>query len=236
MVFLPIVKRPLSRYKHRTVANVIEQFQDLVERRIRELETNTFAIEQRNGLPPDSIRNVLRGEKKNGPTLARVSEICAALGLDLYFGPRRVPTGQPGLSEQSGDGPKPRKGWLPMPWHDADRHPGAAPVAFDPSWFDTHQVVADRLAMVAPIRDAVGSAAEPREILALVDRMADRRGGPHAWALREHQVVALRQVQFVGGYTIIHPVRMGDPSRLFLPAAADLPALLGRVIWTCSLF
>lgn len=61
----------------------------LIEDRLKALETNAFAVEQRAGLPPDAIRNVLRSQKKDGPTLGRAQQICDALGLEFYIGPRR---------------------------------------------------------------------------------------------------------------------------------------------------
>lgn len=64
-------------------------FAETVRQRLDELETSPFAIETAMGLPPDAIRNVLRGVGKSGPTYARIREICDAIGLEFYVGPRR---------------------------------------------------------------------------------------------------------------------------------------------------
>lgn len=61
----------------------------MIAQRLVELGTTAFAVEIRAGLPPDAIRNVIRSKKKDGPSLSRTKEICDALGLDFYFGPRR---------------------------------------------------------------------------------------------------------------------------------------------------
>lgn len=66
-----------------------KQFGHIVEERLRALKTNAFAVEKAFGLPPDAIRNVVRSEKRSGPTLSRVQEICTALDLEIYIGPRR---------------------------------------------------------------------------------------------------------------------------------------------------
>ncbi|PTE15967.1 S24 family peptidase [Pseudogemmobacter blasticus] len=66
-----------------------QQFGEIIAQRLKALETNAFAVETASGLPPDAIRNVIRSEKKSGPTLSRAQEICAALGLELYIGPKR---------------------------------------------------------------------------------------------------------------------------------------------------
>lgn len=61
----------------------------MVDERLKALQTNAFAVEQRAGLPADAIRNVMRSQKKDGPTLGRAQEICEALGLEFYIGPPR---------------------------------------------------------------------------------------------------------------------------------------------------
>lgn len=66
-----------------------EQFGEIVAQRLKSLNTNTYAAEIAAGLSADAIRNVLRSQKKSGPTLSRVEEICSALGLELYIGPPR---------------------------------------------------------------------------------------------------------------------------------------------------
>lgn len=201
-----------------------------------ELDTNAFAAEQRAGLPPDSIRNVLRADTKNGPTLNRAAEICEALDMEFYFGPRRVPSGQPGLAEDgSAVSLMPRKGWLPIPWHEDDQRPGSAPVAFDPVWIRHHQLAIERLAMVAPARLGDGPTADPRETLALVDRHASRQGGPHLWALLDRRSVILRPVQFSDPDILVFAPRPGGSTAIHRPGAPDHPKLLGRVVWTGTL-
>ena len=61
----------------------------LIEKRLKELNTNAFAFERAHGLPADAIRSVLRGGKKGGTALNRAKELCEALGLELYIGPPR---------------------------------------------------------------------------------------------------------------------------------------------------
>ncbi|MCZ4258650.1 helix-turn-helix transcriptional regulator [Sulfitobacter sp. G21635-S1] len=66
-------------------------FQKIVRNRLSELDEKVYAIEKKHGLPADALRNVGRGDKHSGPRLARVEEICNALGLELYIGPPRAP-------------------------------------------------------------------------------------------------------------------------------------------------
>ena len=78
-------------------------FVALVKERLLALDTNAFAVEKSAGLPPDAIRNVIRSEKKSGPTLSRVDEICQALDLEIYIGPRRDEENLPVLRGRSPD-------------------------------------------------------------------------------------------------------------------------------------
>jgi phage repressor protein C with HTH and peptisase S24 domain len=64
-------------------------FAEAVAKRLKALDDTAFAVEQRHGLPEDSIRSILRGIKKSGTTLNNAQRVCAALDLELYIGPRR---------------------------------------------------------------------------------------------------------------------------------------------------
>lgn len=69
-----------------------ETFADVIRSRLEALGTTVFAVESAHDLPPDTIRNVLRGGGKSGPTLKKVKQICEALGLELYVGEPREHT------------------------------------------------------------------------------------------------------------------------------------------------
>lgn len=84
-----LYRTPDFRYLSRIVTKYADQFGDIVAQRLKALNTNAYAIETSSGLAPDAIRNVTRSQKKAGPTLSRVEEICSALGLELYIGPPR---------------------------------------------------------------------------------------------------------------------------------------------------
>lgn len=63
---------------------------NLVEQRLKALNTNAFAFEKAHGFPADALRSVLRGGKKAGTAINRAQEICRALGLEFYVGPPRA--------------------------------------------------------------------------------------------------------------------------------------------------
>lgn len=62
---------------------------EAIQNRLKQLETNAFAVEKRFGLPEDAIRSILKGGRKSGTSINRAQEICAALGIELYIGPPR---------------------------------------------------------------------------------------------------------------------------------------------------
>jgi SOS-response transcriptional repressor LexA len=66
-----------------------QSFADIVQKRLKEIGKRAFTVEQARGLPRDAIRNVLRSEKQDGPTLSRARQIAEALGLEFYIGPPR---------------------------------------------------------------------------------------------------------------------------------------------------
>ncbi|ALF02142.1 S24 family peptidase [Salipiger abyssi] len=93
-----------------------------IEAKLAELKLRPYAAEQRFGLPADTLRNILRApvkpdSKKAGPTLAKVADVCAALGLEIYIGPPRE-TGMP-------PPPPPEGAFANVPLHEASLAAGA---------------------------------------------------------------------------------------------------------------
>lgn len=72
----------------------------LVEQRLKALDTNPFAFEKAHGFPEDSLRSILRGnKKKSGTAINRAQEICAALGIDFHIGLAPEPPHLPPVDE-----------------------------------------------------------------------------------------------------------------------------------------
>ena len=78
----------------------MRNFREIVTARLKEFGLPTAAVERSGGLPPDTIRNVLRGRP---PRYKQVLDICDALDLDLVIKPRRETEPQ-----QETDGPTKR--------------------------------------------------------------------------------------------------------------------------------
>jgi phage repressor protein C with HTH and peptisase S24 domain len=84
-----MVKKDKSRYFPRFVDSAEDTLAREVAARLKELDTNAYAVEKASFLPADAVRSILRGNKKSGTTLNRAKDVCEALGLELYIGPPR---------------------------------------------------------------------------------------------------------------------------------------------------
>ena len=63
-----------------------KEFRKIVEARLRETGQTRHSAAVSHGLPGDAVSRVLSGTE---PKLDRVADICEALDLELYIGPRR---------------------------------------------------------------------------------------------------------------------------------------------------
>lgn len=109
-----------------------QDFSKLVAERLEALGSTPYAIEKAFDLPPDAVRNVLRGAKKSGTPLNRAREICEALGLEFYIGPPRQV-----LPEDRGTRDDAQFAWVPL--HEATLSAG-------PGFDNATEAVAETLA------------------------------------------------------------------------------------------
>jgi hypothetical protein len=213
------------------VENFTDAFGELVEQRLQALHTTPFAVEKAHDLKPDSIRNVLRSARKAGPTLSRAEEICRALDLEFYIGPKRQSSG---FSEDTAASDlhrveAMRAGYLPIPWHYPVAGSGSSPVALDSRWLDENGIVPDNLTALMP--DDVLLADSPASApLVIIDAMAPRVGGPSLWCFREAGRNTLARLQFDAGITLVVPAHADQAIRV-LPKASAAITILGRTVW-----
>lgn len=65
-------------------------FHEIVQARLDELGENPFSIAGKSGISYDKIRSVIRQDHRRAdPKVETAREICAALDLEFYIGPRR---------------------------------------------------------------------------------------------------------------------------------------------------
>lgn len=212
-------------------------FSTLVEQRLSALGTNAFAAEQAAGLPPDAIRNVIRSQKKDGPSISRAKEICDALGLEFYIGPKRELMGFSDSAEHSDLAAVEalRSGYLPIPWHEALGRKGSAPIAFSRDWLASNEIVPDVLKAVA-ITEAGLLAGETKNTVALVDTSAAQRGSTGLWCVQEGTSAIVCRLAFHEEMIVLIP---RDPSAPVRVVSRPLPLghkVLGRVVWAGSIY
>lgn len=145
----------------------------IVSDRLDELGTTPFTVENEKSLPPDAIRNVLRSSK-SGPTLNRVHEICAALDLEIYIGPKRPQEDLQGFAEDAisriepslnGNPEALRQGYLPLPFNRDDTHRGASPLALARAWLLDRGLNPSKLSVVTVPNDDMEPALSIGELL-----------------------------------------------------------------------
>lgn len=154
------------------MASLAEEFPEIVRKRLEALNSSAYAEERKADLPADAIRNIMRAGDPHGPRLARLQEVCDALGLDLYIG-------EPGAGRASSGGPIPDD-FAAIPHLEAvlSAGPGAEPsnglvehLAFRRDWLYRIGVRADKAAIVSVRGDSMSPTLDDGDLV-LVD------GGP----------------------------------------------------------
>ena len=111
--------------------------------------TNAYRAALAAGLPQEAIRQVINGHE---PRAGRLSEICRALGLEFYVGPRRGPTA---------DQPAPAMDQL-----------DSEPISGKPVVFDHGGELPSQAPFEGVLRSAIVPIAD-REIAAVIAALAD---------------------------------------------------------------
>jgi len=215
------------------MVNSASSFSLLLEQRLAALGTNAFAAEQAAGLPADAIRNVIRSVKKEGPSISRAKEICDAVGLEFYIGPKRELSGfsDPGQGTDLGRTEALRSGFLPIPWHATAKRRGSAPVALQSSWLASEGIIPDHLQAIMPDRVQI-SAADPKKTVAVLDTSADLKGSHSLWCYSLSGEVTVGRAAFTDNVIVVFPDPDKDgPIRIIDRHAQQGFAILGRVIW-----
>lgn len=147
-------------------------FEETIKQEIARQQTNVFALEQAAGLAPDAIRNVLRSSKKSGPTLGRAKEICDALGLEFYIGPKRHIETAPEVLADDNDFVKVNRYDVALSAGDGragDNAAPLAPIAFRANWMRDHGLVASNCCVVSVSGDSMEPALRDGDLV-LVDQ------------------------------------------------------------------
>lgn len=210
----------------------VSPFSALVEQRLAALGTNAFAAEQAARLPPDAIRNVIRSQKKDGPSISRAKEICDALGLEFYIGPKRDLRGfsDPAGTSELSDVEAIRAGFLPIPWHQEAMKRGSAPVALQASWLASEGISPDGLTAIVPTQ--VGfSLSEAKNTVAILETAALQKGSGALWCYRDGGELGVSRAAFNSDVIVLFPGADEGEARIVDRKSPSGLKMLGRVVW-----
>lgn len=212
--------------------NLTGRFVELIDQQLKALNTNAFAVEQAHGLPPDSIRNVLRSEKRSGPTLAKTEEICKALGLEIVIRPHTLSRDFPeadGVTPRAFDGTN-RPGHIPIPWHLEAKRTESCPIGFSGDWLDKIGVVPGDLAAVMP--DFVElEGAISKNTVALLETLSPRRGSSEVWCYKMAGQLRVARFAFTEKVTVVLPKNANEAPAIYDKVGSKKLHILGKVIW-----
>jgi phage repressor protein C with HTH and peptisase S24 domain len=221
----------------------VEHAQDTLAREVSErlsaLGTNAFAVENSAGLPADAVRSILRGGKKAGTTLNRAQDVCNALGLELYIGPRRD-SGAVQVIDREAE-------YAHIPVHDAMLAAGAGAfngaeevvdfLAFRRDWLRRLGLDPSR----AVIARATGDSMQPcvwHGDLVLIDRSRidppmhsrpDRGRRAPVFALLDEGAAKIKRVQWIEPGLAVLLSDNPDYAPTF--ARAENLSIIGKVVW-----
>lgn len=212
-------------------------FSELVAERLKELGTTAFAVEKANGLPPDAVRNVLRGAKKSGTPLNRAREVCDALGLELYFGPKRDLSVPPPALDIDGED------FATIKRVSAEASAGSGALngdvevvgslAFRRDWLRERGVKPERALLVTVTGDSMSPRIEKGDLVLLdLDRTQVANGEPHVFVDIDGDT-RLKRLHRLGRSTLA--IVSDNPA--YLPELrhgvdAERVKVLGRVVWS----
>lgn len=175
-----------------------------------------------------ALSNLKRG---SSPTLERLQDICAALGLEVRI---EKPRSLQGLSEEGAEtdfnAPNMgRAGYLPIPWLDAAAGKGSAPLALQTLWLDSQGLIPERLSAVLPDVSLIDGIHAPKAV-AILEAQAPRRGVGQIWCLKSGGKVVLARIAWIEGGFVIMPPRLEEAPRVVRLDDQASPYPIGRVV------
>lgn len=220
---------------------ISDRLAGLIQSRLDELQTTAYAVEQRSPLRRDAIRNILRG---SDPQLRGLSQICDALGLELYIGPPRRDPSTPVIDPITENLAMIRR-------YDIVASAGNGsvvneealmePLAFRRDWLASQGIRADDVALIK----ARGTSMEPiisDGDLVMVDlsktevpilRKGRRARRALYWVVRHDGDLRVKDVERTdsGSFVVTSENTYAYRPEVVSPAEGDDFEIVGRVVW-----
>lgn len=222
-----------------------ETLKELVEQRLKALNTNAFAVETEAGLPEDTIRSILRGLKKSGTTLNKAKAVCDALGIEFYLGPRRPP--EPvGMIEIDGTD------FSRIPLHDAwlSAGPGIANgdtaiidhLVFAQAWLRKVGVKPETAAMARVSGDSMAPGIQSGDLVMIdtsrqevpLHRKSRRPSALPIFAFIQDNEARVKRLERRPdeGFLVLYSDNRDLPPELIAESDAHVLNILGQVVWS----
>lgn len=170
-------------------------------------------------------------------TFQSLQELARVLGLECYFGPKRELKGfaESGSEADLGKAEALRAGFLPIPWHDAARRRGSAPIALQSALLASEGIVPDHLRAVMPDNLQLSVAVSGKTV-AVLDTTAAQRGSSGLWCYAEDGKFSVGRVAFAEKVIVLLSLDENDgPIRVIERPAPKAFSVLGKVVWLGSL-
>ena len=220
------------------MASAEETFAEVVAERLKSLQTNAYAVEKKAGLPPDAVRNVIRSSKRSGPTLSRAAEICDALDLELYIGPKRDAEPELVTSIASED-------FTPVRVYTAEASAGPGllnpeddrigTLAFKRTWLQQIGLNPAKASILRVKGDSMEPTVKDGSIV-LVDEQKKQPVGNSIFAFIEDDELRIKRLDVIdGGKSKVLTITSDNPdypSEVRINSDINRLRILGQVVWT----
>lgn len=212
-----------------------QTFAEIVEKRIEDLQTNPFALAQASGISYDKLRSVIRKDsRRSDPKFETAREICEALDLEFYIGPRRERgTVEVAVIEGEEFATVPRfdARLAAGPGANNDTSAELGAVAFRRDWLARHRI-APAQAMVMTVQGDSMTPTLADGDLVLIDRRRTLPAGRRIYALTGPDGdERIKRIERLPDALVLHSDNPAFPTEIIQPADAARIRILGEAIW-----
>lgn len=175
------------------------------------------------------IRDIRAGRL---PSVDRIEALFDYLGLEAYFGPKRLPLRAPTLHLVSNADPTQDvpPGFFTVPWAEPSVGSGSAPLCFSRTWLESNDLKIDFLTAVKPDHIDI-ECPSTGDVIALIDNRAGLRKGHGLWCFRQSGRSRIGHITFAGDVTVIHPAHAEAAPAILEGDITGTLSLYGKVVW-----
>lgn len=210
-----------------------KSFNQIVAERLKELETNAFAMENSAGLKKDTIRSVVRpDDRQSVPRVDTAKKICDALGLEFYIGKPRVDAKQRDVGDD----------FIRIPRYDVQLSAGAGAInhdnlpssflAFRLDWLSKKGINPSHCVIVGVSGDSMEPTLYDGDLV-MIDRNATLVRDMRLFAVVDVDGTAkVKRLQKLENQLLLHSDNRSYPADARAGQDADRMTIIGQVVWS----